>query len=85
MAGFAPSTARHKGGRAVANGRYHLELYEDMFGRVRIDISYAGSAESPVGILMCTKFPIGWRLSPVPDKFPANVGAAARQLMATLP
>jgi hypothetical protein len=85
MPGYGRSNARHDGGQAVANGRYHLELYQDMFGQVRIDVSYAGSAESPMAILKCTKFPAGWRLSPVPEHLPANVGTEARKLMATLP
>jgi hypothetical protein len=85
MPGYGRSTARHDGGRAVANGMWHLELYEDMYGRVRIDVSHAGSAQSPAAILMCTKFPAGWRLSPVPETLPANVGVEARKLMATLP
>lgn len=85
MAGYEPATPQHHGGQAVTNTSWHIELYEDMFGRVRIDVSIAGSTRSPAAILQCTKFPVGWRLSPVPEKFPASVGTQARKLMATLP
>jgi len=85
MAGYTPATPRHPGGRAVANTAWHVELYEDLFGRVRIDVTQAGTTKSPEAILLCTRFPAGWRLSPVPARLPAGVDAEARKLMATLP
>lgn len=85
MAGYTPTTPRHDGGRAVSNSIWHIELYEDLFNRVRVDVTQAGTTKSPEAILMCTKFPIGWRLGPVPDRLPSTVGVEARKLMATLP